>query len=192
MKPQTMGDLLSNMFLKCTLPFLSDGPVRPTEAIYCDQIGRALIEKLEFRVDENVLEVLENEKGLTYDVKTGLAPDELKKIIKDYDAIIIRSGTKLTKDILECVDKMKVIGRAGVGIDNVDLATASKKGIIVMNTPGGNTVSTCEHTIAMILALSRNIPQADSGLPISYISSLTGSIPGIAILAVSTSTKPNS
>ena len=67
MKPQTMGDLLSNMFLKCTLPFLSDGPVRPTEAIYCDQIGRALIEKLEFRVDENVLEVLENEWGIIHD-----------------------------------------------------------------------------------------------------------------------------
>jgi len=110
------------------------------------------------------IEVLENEKEITFDVKTGLSPDELKKVIKEYDGIIIRSGTKLTKDILECANTLKAIGRAGVGLDNVDLEAASKRGIIVMNTPGGNTVSTCEHSIAMLLSMSRNIPQADSSL----------------------------
>ena len=94
-------------------------------------------------------------------MKLKLPPKELKKIIKDYDALLVRSGTKATKDIIEAANKLKVIGRAGVGLDNVDLAAASKRGIIVMNTPGGNTISTAEHTISLILALSRNIPQAD-------------------------------
>jgi D-3-phosphoglycerate dehydrogenase / 2-oxoglutarate reductase len=116
------------------------------------------------KLGEKGLEVLEKEKNIQYDVKTGMTPDELKKVIGDYDGIIIRSATKLTKDVLACADKLKAIGRAGVGLDNVDLEAASKRGIIVMNTPGGNTVSTCEHSIAMLLSLSRNIPQADSSL----------------------------
>ena len=110
------------------------------------------------------LDILEQEKAISYDLKPGLPPEELKEVIKKYDGIIIRSGTKLTKDILSGVSNLKVIGRAGVGVDNVDIETASKKGIIVMNTPGGNTVSTCEHTIAMIMALSRKIPQAAASL----------------------------
>ncbi|MCA9399565.1 MAG: phosphoglycerate dehydrogenase, partial [Candidatus Omnitrophica bacterium] len=77
-----------------------------------------------------------------------------------YDALIIRSGTTVTADILEAADQLKVIGRAGVGLDNVDLKAATKKGVVAMNTPGGNTTSTAEHTMSMILALSRNIPQA--------------------------------
>ncbi|MBU1862591.1 MAG: phosphoglycerate dehydrogenase [Candidatus Omnitrophica bacterium] len=116
------------------------------------------------KLGEKGLAVLKKEKKITCDVKTGMKPDELKEVIKGYDGIVIRSSTKLTKDILEGANNLKVIGRAGVGVDNVDLETASKKGIIVMNTPGGNTVSTCEHTIAMIMALSRNIPQADASL----------------------------
>ncbi len=110
------------------------------------------------------LEILKKEKAVSFDVKTGLPKEELKEVIKAYDGIIIRSGTKLTKEVLESADKLKVVGRAGVGVDNVDLPTATKKGIIVMNTPGGNTVSTCEHTIAMILSLSRKIPQAAASL----------------------------
>jgi D-3-phosphoglycerate dehydrogenase / 2-oxoglutarate reductase len=89
-----------------------------------------------------------------------VSPDELKKIIGEYDAIIIRSGTKLTKDIIEAGKKLRVIGRAGVGVDNVDLEAATKQGIIVMNTPEGNTISTAEHTFSMLMALARNIPQA--------------------------------
>ena len=116
------------------------------------------------KLGEKGLEVLEKDPGIQYEMKTGLSPEELKKIINDYDGIIIRSGTTLTKDILEVADNLKVVGRAGVGIDNVDLEAASKKGIIVMNTPGGNTISTCEHSIAMLLSMSRNIPQADASL----------------------------
>ncbi|MDP1852853.1 MAG: phosphoglycerate dehydrogenase [Candidatus Omnitrophota bacterium] len=113
-------------------------------------------------LSEEGLKILKAEKELQVDVKPELKPEALKEIIKDYDALIVRSATKVTKDIISAADKLKVIGRAGVGLDNVDLAAATAKGIIVMNTPGGNTISTCEHTLSMLLALSRNIPQADS------------------------------
>lgn len=103
---------------------------------------------------------LKKEKNIQVDEKAGLPPEELKKIIGQYDAIIIRSGTRLTKDIIECAGKLRVIGRAGVGVDNVDLEAATKQGIIVMNTPEGNTISTAEHTFSMLMALARNIPQA--------------------------------
>ncbi|MEA3328206.1 MAG: phosphoglycerate dehydrogenase [Candidatus Omnitrophota bacterium] len=110
------------------------------------------------------LEILKKEKRLEVNVKTGLSPEELKIAIKDYQGIIIRSKTKLTADIIDNAKLLKVIGRAGVGLDNVDVTQATKKGIVVMNAPGGNTVSTAEHTMSMILALSRNIPQANSSL----------------------------
>ncbi|MDD5692407.1 MAG: phosphoglycerate dehydrogenase [Candidatus Omnitrophica bacterium] len=108
------------------------------------------------------LKVFQESKELTVDVKTDLKPDALKEIIKDYDALVVRSATKVTKDVIEAAKKLKFIGRAGVGLDNVDLEAATQKGIIVMNTPAGNTISTAEHTFSMILALSRNIPQANS------------------------------
>jgi len=98
------------------------------------------------------------ENGFQVDCKFGIDKEELKKIIKDYEAIIVRSQTKLTKEIIEAAQSLKVIGRAGVGLDNVDVPTATKKGVIVMNAPGGNTISTCEHTFALILALARKIP----------------------------------
>ncbi len=110
------------------------------------------------------LDILEKEKGIQADVKTSLSPAELKKVIKNYDALIVRSGTKVTKEIIASAKKLKIIGRAGVGLDNVDVEAASRKGIVVMNTPGGNTISTAEHTMSMILALSRNIPQAYQSL----------------------------
>lgn len=113
-------------------------------------------------LSEEGLKVLKESKELVVDVKTDLKPDALKEIIKDYDGLVVRSATKVTKDIIEAAKKLKVIGRAGVGLDNVDLEAATQKGIIVMNTPGGNTISTAEHTFSMILALSRNIPQANS------------------------------
>lgn len=110
------------------------------------------------------LKVLKDEKELQVDVKLKLPPEELKAIIKDYDALVVRSSTKVTKDIIEAGTKLKVIGRAGVGLDNVDAEAASKSGIIVMNTPGGNTISTAEHTMSLLLSLSRNIPQANVSL----------------------------
>lgn len=102
--------------------------------------------------------------GLEVDVKTGLRPEELKSIIGQYNAIIIRSATKLTADIIEAAKNLKVIGRAGSGLDNVDKATASKKGIVVMNTPGGNTITTAEHTLALMFAIARKIPQANASM----------------------------
>ncbi|MFA5145416.1 MAG: phosphoglycerate dehydrogenase [Candidatus Omnitrophota bacterium] len=107
------------------------------------------------------LDILNEVKEFKVDVKTDLKPDALKSIIKDYDALVVRSATKVSKDIINAADRLKVIGRAGVGLDNVDLDAATQKGIIVMNTPTGNTISTAEHTMSMILSLSRNIPQAD-------------------------------
>jgi D-3-phosphoglycerate dehydrogenase len=98
--------------------------------------------------------------GFIVECKYKTPPEELKKIIKDYQAAIVRSDTKFTKDIIACADGLKVIGRAGVGLDNVDLEAATKKGVIVMNSPGGNTISTCEHAFAMMLAAARNIPAA--------------------------------
>ena len=112
---------------------------------------------------EEGIRILKNEKEFGVDVKPKLPPEELKKIIKNYDAILIRSGTKLTKDIIEA-SKLKIIGRAGVGLDNIDLNTATKMGIIVVNAPAGNTISTAEHAMSLIMALSRNIPQANKDL----------------------------
>ncbi|MCK5178350.1 MAG: phosphoglycerate dehydrogenase, partial [Candidatus Omnitrophica bacterium] len=106
------------------------------------------------------LDILKAVEDFEVDCKFGLSPEELKAVIKDYHGLIIRSGTKVTADILDAADQLKVIGRAGVGMDNVDLKAATKKGVIAMNTPSGNTTATAEHTMGMILALARNIPQA--------------------------------
>jgi len=102
------------------------------------------------------LEILK--KHFTVDVSTGLSEEELVKKIKDYDALVIRSGTQVTPKIIEAADNLKIIGRAGVGVDNVDVDAATKKGIIVANSPEGNMTSAAEHTIAMMMAMSRNIP----------------------------------
>src|SRR3989338_5226790 len=113
--------------------------------------------------DEGIA-ILKEVKEFQVDCKYNLKPEELKRIIKDYDALIVRSGTTVTADILEAASRLKVIGRAGVGLDNVDLKAATKRGVVAMNTPGGNTTSTAEHTMSLILALSRNIPQACASL----------------------------
>ncbi len=110
------------------------------------------------------VEILKAVKGFIVDMKTGMKPEELKAIIKDYDALIVRSETTVTADIIEKADRLKYIGRAGVGLDNVDLKAATRKGIVAMNTPAGNTTSTAEQTMSLILALSRNIPQACASL----------------------------
>jgi len=100
------------------------------------------------------------QKGVEVDVKTGLKPDELKAIIGEYDGLAIRSSTNVTQDILDAATNLKVIGRAGIGVDNVDVKYATNKGVIVMNTPFGNSITTAEHAIAMMFALARDIPQA--------------------------------
>ncbi len=110
------------------------------------------------------IDILQSHSDINVDVKTKLPEDELKSIIGEYDGLIIRSGTKVTADVIACADRLKVIGRAGVGVDNVDLKEATQRGIIVMNTPGGNTISTAELTWALLLSLSRNITPANISL----------------------------
>lgn len=102
--------------------------------------------------------------GLEVDVNTGLAPEELKKIIGSYHGLVIRSATKVTESLLEAADNLKVVGRAGIGLDNVDIPAASQKGIVVMNAPDGNATTAAEHAIAMMMSLSRNIPQATASM----------------------------
>ena len=110
------------------------------------------------------LEVFQRTPGFEVDVRIGLKPDALKKIVADYDGWVIRSGTKITAELIEAAKNLKVIGRAGVGFENIDVDAASKKGIVVMNTPGGNNVTTGEHTISLMMALARHIPQAVASL----------------------------
>ena len=110
------------------------------------------------------VKLFQEAEGIDVDVKTGLPPEELKKIIGDYDALVIRSATNVTEDLLAAAGKLKVVGRAGIGLDNVDIPAATKRGVVVMNTPGGNVVTTAEHTISMMLSLSRNIPQGTASL----------------------------
>lgn len=115
-------------------------------------------------LSEEGLKILKEVSEFQVDVKTDLKPDALKEVIKEYDALAVRSATKVTRDVIEAASRLRVIGRAGVGLDNVDLEAATQKGVIVMNTPAGNTISTAEHTMSMILALSRNIPQANASV----------------------------
>ena len=96
------------------------------------------------------------------DIKQGLTPEQLRAIISSYDALIVRSQTKVTSSIIDATDKLQVIARAGVGVDNIDVDAATRRGIIVVNSSQGNIVSTAEHTIAMLLALVRHIPEANA------------------------------
>jgi len=102
--------------------------------------------------------------GLEVEFRSKTTVEEIEKMIGDYDALIIRSATKVTAGLLEKAAKLKIVGRAGSGLDNVDIPAATKKGVVVMNTPGGNTVTTAEHTIGMIFASARMIPQAYSSM----------------------------
>ena len=101
------------------------------------------------------------DRGIDVDVITGLDRDDLIKIIDKYDGLAIRSSTKVTEKVLQASDNLKVIGRAGIGVDNVDIPFATSKGIAVMNTPFGNAITTAEHAISMTMSLVRNIPQAN-------------------------------
>lgn len=101
------------------------------------------------------------ERGVEVDEITGKTPEELKAIIGQYDGLAIRSSTRVTKEILEAATNLKVVGRAGIGVDNVDIPSASAKGVVVMNTPFGNSITTAEHAIALMFALARDLPEAD-------------------------------
>jgi len=110
------------------------------------------------------IQVLEEAPGFEVDVNTNLSHDELLGVIKSYEALIIRSGTTVSAEIIEAADRLKVIGRAGIDLENVDIPAASKRGIVVMNTPEVNVIATAEHAIAMLMALSRSIPQAAASM----------------------------
>lgn len=110
------------------------------------------------------LQLLRETPDIEVDVRSGLSPAEVREALKEADGIIIRSGTTLTPELLAGQSRLKVIVRAGVGVDNIDLPAATREGIVVMNTPAGNTTSTAEHTIAMMMALSRNIGPASSAM----------------------------
>ena len=109
------------------------------------------------------LRILE-QAGLEVENRPGLPAAELVALLPDFDALVVRSGTRVTADAIAAAKRLKVIGRAGVGVDNIDLEAASQRGIAVLNAPGGNTISTAEHTIALMLALARNIPQSNRSL----------------------------
>jgi D-3-phosphoglycerate dehydrogenase len=110
------------------------------------------------------LDVLRRQPRISFDVRTGLKPAELAGIISPYHALIIRSATRVTREVIERADSLRVIGRAGVGIDNVDLDAATRRGIVVMNSPLGNSVTTAEHAISMMMALTRHIPAASASV----------------------------
>ncbi len=101
------------------------------------------------------------ERGIATDFRTGLSPAELKSCIGEYDGLAVRSATKVTKELIEAAAGLKIIGRAGIGVDNIDVPAATQRGIVVMNTPYGNSITTAEHTIALLFALAREIPAAD-------------------------------
>ncbi len=114
-------------------------------------------------LEQSCIDLLERE-GFHVDNRPGLPADELKRIIPGYDALVVRSSTKVTSEVIGLGSRLKIIGRAGTGVDNIDVDAATRRGILVMNTPGGNTISAAEHTVSMMLSLARNIPQAQQSL----------------------------
>ncbi len=124
----------------------------PFRALVCDAIH------------ESGLNALKKAGDIDVDLRPGIEPDELLRVIRQYDALLIRSRTNINAEMIQAADRLKAIGRAGVGLDNVDIEAATRRGVIVMNSPGGNTVAAAEHSITMMLALSRNIAPANAAL----------------------------
>lgn len=114
------------------------------------------------RIAEDGIKILR--QGADVDVRIGLSADELRDIVAQYDALVVRSETKVTESIIEAASRLQVIGRAGVGVDNIDVEAASRKGIVVVNAPTSNTIAAAEHTIALMMALARRVPQAHASL----------------------------
>ncbi len=115
-------------------------------------------------ISEKGVDALRSAPEISVDVNTGLKPDELLKIIGDYHGLVVRSQTKVTPEVFAAAKNLKAIGRAGVGVDNIDRAAATDHGVVVMNTPSGNTISTAEHAFSLMLSLARNIPQAHASV----------------------------
>src|SRR5215471_17283298 len=115
------------------------------------------------KLESEGLELIQ-QAGLELDNRPGLTGNELVEALRAADGVVVRSGTRITAELLENPGKLRAVVRAGVGVDNIDVAAATRKGVVVMNTPGGNTVSTAEHTITLMLALSRHIPAADASV----------------------------
>ncbi|MGH7209879.1 MAG: NAD(P)-dependent oxidoreductase, partial [Acetobacteraceae bacterium] len=107
------------------------------------------------------VEIFRN-RGIEVDVKPGLAPPDLRAIIAEYDGLAVRSATKVTRELLGVATRLKVVGRAGIGVDNVDVKSATARGVVVMNTPHGNAITTAEHAIALMFALARQVPEASA------------------------------
>jgi D-3-phosphoglycerate dehydrogenase len=123
----------------------------PARVLVCDPIAKDGIELLQ-------------EFGAEVDVRTGLPPEELEAIADGYEALIVRSETKITRQIIAAAGKLQVVGRAGIGVDNIDVEAATEKGVVVVNAPTGNIISAAEHAIAMMMALARHIPDANASL----------------------------
>jgi len=115
------------------------------------------------KISSGGVDVLTN-AGLDVDVKTGLSEDELVEIAPEYDGIIVRSATKITKRVMDAASKLALVGRAGVGVDNIDLDAATAKGVVVMNTPLGNITSAAEHALALMMSMARHVPAADASM----------------------------
>jgi len=115
-------------------------------------------------ISQRGVDELARDGGLDVSVQTKLSPAKLIEIIPEFAALIVRSETKVTGEILNAATELRVVGRAGVGVDNVDVETATRRGVLVLNAPGGNTVSTAEHAFSLLLCVARKIPQADASL----------------------------
>ena len=126
--------------------------VTPPKVLIADSISQRGADEL---ARENALQVA---------VKTGLNERELVELIPPFSALVVRSQTKVTAEILNAGNKLRVVGRAGVGVDNVDVETATRRGVVVLNAPGGNTISTAEHAFSLLLSVARKIPQADANV----------------------------
>jgi D-3-phosphoglycerate dehydrogenase len=129
--------------------------VVPSEGLY---VARVLVAD---KMSEAGVKIL-REGGLEADVKTGLSEDELATAVRDYEGVIVRSATKVTRRVIEAADGLRLVGRAGVGVDNIDLEAATQRGVVVMNTPLGNITSAAEHALALMTALARHVPAADA------------------------------
>ena len=116
------------------------------------------------KLSDGGLEILRAAKGIEVDYKPGLNEDELAEIIGNYNGLVIRSGSKVTEKVLNRANALRVVGRAGIGVDNVDVPAASRRGIVVMNTPTGNAVTTAEHALSLLMSLARKIPQATASM----------------------------
>src|SRR6267378_4009206 len=104
------------------------------------------------------------DSGITVEKRIGLSQNELREALKDCAGLVVRSETKVTSDLMDSTTALRVVGRAGVGVDNIDVPAATERGVVVMNAPDGNTITTAEHTIALLIALARSVPQANSSL----------------------------